>query len=344
MNTPCRCSARGWTLATLVLVYELTRRLTRQPTALFAVALLACTEPFITAGVSNRIDLPMVFFSLLAAAPVFLCPSPVGKRGRLSLVISVVALLCAVAIKGPFGGVLFASAVIARAVSDREWRWLAFGACGGLIAVLPIALFLHGSDDWWRGYVETQLLASARGTRTDGSANPLFPLIAIASHCWPLLALVPFGLTRVPRPVLTSAALSIVVLMIPGRRLWQHTLIVWPVLAVIAGVGAERLPRALIIAVTIGGLMSIGVVPRGRARSCLEFREQISGPVSVVASADGAHWREIAVLAAELRVEPALVSVVPAGGTVILPDRVEVPEGFTTSGNARGWTLIRAER
>lgn len=72
-----------------------------------------------------------------------------------------------------------AAIALARGVLER-WPVVLLGAAVvGVVAVAGPALFLFQSwragGDWYRGYFETQLVASPVGAWTDGSPSALEP-------------------------------------------------------------------------------------------------------------------------------------------------------------------------
>ncbi|MFZ5440172.1 MAG: ArnT family glycosyltransferase [Myxococcota bacterium] len=345
-----------WTLLTIALLMELGRRLFSEELGVLAGFLLATTHQFIVTGALHRLDPPLVFFSLLSVVPLL-----GGAATWRSFALTALAMGAAVAIKGPFGLVLPAAATVARALSDeRRLTWLAFGAGAGLLAVLPVTLFLgFASADWWTGYVEAQLLASASGARTDGTSAPWFPLIAIGSHFWPWLLLVPFALRRPDAPrrrALIWLGLSVLALALPGRKLWHHVLLVFPALALVAAsaVPLERLSlrarRLAALAIAAGALVTMALVSGGRAVSCREFREDLAlhpRGTRVLVVAAGSPWREIGVLAGELELRPWLEGTVeqaPADVRLAIVSEERAPaSGWHEVRRARGWVLLERD-
>jgi 4-amino-4-deoxy-L-arabinose transferase-like glycosyltransferase len=195
--------------------------------------ILAVTETFFLYGGRPRLDPPLVLFATAAAWPA-LQEKP-GLRGWL-----LAAALAAVAalVKGPFGLTPLAAAAAARAVVDRSWRHLAFGALATLAAALPAAAFLLFSDpSWWAGYVRVQLVASATGARADGYVSHWGALRSIVGRFWPGLPFVLLACVRRDRPHLLMlwCAFFLAELSIPLRTVWNHELVAYPALALLAG-------------------------------------------------------------------------------------------------------------
>ncbi len=349
----------AWTLLTIALVVELGKRLGSIPLGLLGGFLLATTNQFIVTGALHRLDPPLLFFSLLSAAPLLVAPR---TRGAFVLTVTAGALACL--IKGPFGLVLPVAAAIARAVQERDRKWLLVGALACVFAAVPVTAFLlTASPDWRSGYVDAQLLASARGSRTDGNASPWFPFVSVGNFFWPWLPLVALGIwrawgDRTARLVLTWAALALLFLALPSRKLWHHTLLVFPALSLVAATGVPLARMHGLVLQIVVALVSIGTVvvlafnPHSRAVSCLEFAERLQSlpPDSVVlvtATSQGAQWREIAILAKELRLRPWLVDSVaaaPLEAKAALVAEPLVPADDTSwheVGRARGWVLLQ---
>lgn len=345
----------AWTLGAIALLMKLGRRLFTPTIGVLAGFVLTTTHQFIVAGALHRLDPPLLFFSLLSVLPLLTAP-PSARSFALSAAASAIA----VAIKGPFGLVLPAAATVARALTERRASWLVFGAATGLVALVPAGLFLAtAGDDWWTGYVQAQLLASASGARSDGTGNPLFPWVAIGAHFWPWLVALPLALRPKHEPwrrALLWVLVAVVVLMLPGRKLSHHVLLVFPGLSLLVAVAlpVERLSaRAARLAmglIAVAALAAVAFVPQGRAVSCSDFgavlAQQPSGTRVLVVSS-GSPWREVGVLAAELRLRPWLESSVDAAPAdvllaVVSEDRAPT-SGWRTVGRARGWLLLQRE-
>src|SRR5262249_45128358 len=130
-----------------------------------------------------------------------------------------------------------------------------------LLAVIPAALFvwidhIAGNGSWLEGYGRSQLLASATGSRADGSSNAFYPLLSIAGRFWPGLPFVALGFFRAARPAtsdskeriaatrliaLFNILLLLELVLLPGRKWWNHALIAYPALALLGGAGAGAL-------------------------------------------------------------------------------------------------------
>lgn len=358
-----------WTLLTVALVMELGRRLDGEALGLLAGLLLATTEQFVFFGALHRLDPPLVFFALLAAAPLL-----VARRGSAALALTVLAGAAAIAIKGPFGAVPLVAAAGARALVERDLRWLLWGALGTLLAAVPVGLFLvvdrAQGGDWWSGYVEGQLLASATGLRVDGAGGWWTPLAAVGSRFWPWLPLLGAGLwaakmNRTARLVALWVGAGFIILLLPQRKWWHHALVLFPALSLVAAVGVVdpvrrwlSTPRGLmqgrfaLVVVGCGALLASWAPfwPRGRAVACTEFQAAFAAqPPGTVVLVSSQSWREIATLAQEFRVVPQMIDALPRSQEEAGPARlaliteamVPVDSGpWRELGRARGWRLL----
>lgn len=361
-----------WTLVTVALVLELGRRLDGEVLGLLAGLILGTTEQFLFFGARHRLDPPLVFFALLAAAPLL-----VGKRGLGTLVLAAVAGAFACAIKGPFGAVPLVAAACARAVVDRDFRWLLWGALGTLLALLPVTLFLlvdrSRGGDWWSGYVEAQLFASATGARADGASGWWTPLAAVGSRFWPWLPLLIPGLwaakaNRNARLLAVWLAAGLIILLLPQRKWWHHVLVLFPALSLLAAVGVvdpvrrwwatpstRARVRAALLAVAIGSLLVswVALWPRGRAVACTDFQGAFAAqPKGTVVLVSSQAWREIATLASEHRLVPWMVDALPlapgeglegSAHLALIADGVMPANAgpWRELGRARGWRLLQ---
>lgn len=238
-----------FTLTTIGLVGWAASRLLSARAAVVAMLVLALTETFIVYGGRPRLDPLLVMLSFGAALP-FAQRIPT-RRG---LALASCAAAAAVLVKGPFGLVALIAASAARALVTRSFRGLWLGALAAIISVLPLGAFLlwdrtAAGGTWWTGYVENQVLASAAGARTDGATHVLFPLATIAGRFWPGLPLVLVGVIvaitgRGPRVTASRvialwSVLTIAALCVPSRKIWNHALVAYPTLALLAAAGAE---------------------------------------------------------------------------------------------------------
>jgi 4-amino-4-deoxy-L-arabinose transferase-like glycosyltransferase len=250
--------------------------------------ILGTTEAFFFQTSYPTLDPLLILLALGATIPVLTAP----LRPRDWWLAGALAG-AAIAVKGPFGALPFAGAVFARAVVDRRWRTLLIGGAVLLLAAAPLAAFLYAHADWWQGYAVDQVFGSLTGVRRDGDSHPLFALRAIAGRFWPWLPLLipalivamrwPRGLerrlsggTRACRLLLLATAVVIVGLSIPQRKLWHHTLLVYPFLSILAaqGIGPlvsryffnpERVRRA-VLGLGVVLLVCIGSIALGLGR------------------------------------------------------------------------------
>lgn len=389
MALAVRCFGEGvlpvlgllWSLATLVLVGWLGWRLLDRWSAVCAVLILGLTETFFVYGARARLDPPLLFFSTAAAAVVLNRP---GEMRSWLLGAAIGAVSCL--IKGPFGLLPLAAAAAACALVARSPRPLLLGAFAALLAATPAALFvwidhIAGDGSWWEGYGRTQLLASAFGGRTDGSTNPFYPLISIAGRFWPGLPFVVLGLFRAVRPArsdskeritatrliaLFSTLLVLALVLLPGRKWWNHSLIAYPALALLAGAGAgaflPRFNRALAALVALAaiawGMSLAGFGAKLLPKPCVvstEFAAPLSEAVAhepILVISSPTNWRMIASLAAERDFFPQPAeSFGPAeqngspGRFALLQEKLLRPGNrlWREVARARGWVLLRRQ-
>jgi 4-amino-4-deoxy-L-arabinose transferase-like glycosyltransferase len=378
-----------FTLSALALVGWLGRRLGGWSMATVAILVLGTNESFTIYGGRPRLDPLLLLLVTASLAPVLAFP-PAARRWLLGALFAALAAL----VKGPFGLLPFLAAGLAVAWEHRSPRWLASALGLGLLSALPVTGFLlfdraFGGGTWWKGYVDVQLLASAMGERSDGLEPPWFPFLTIAGRFWPGLPLVALGLARaaswpksldvalpptplVARRLALCAALILLGLAIPERKVWHHALVAYPVLALLAGAGAAPLlhrwlldareRRTALAAVAALAALAVGFVALGIGKAvwkpgvqASEFSAALDGlpagaPVLVVS--DPTNWRMVAALAAERRLEPWLQKRLEAGAAHgarlgLMQQRLFVagppPEPWQKAAEARGWVLLRRD-
>jgi 4-amino-4-deoxy-L-arabinose transferase-like glycosyltransferase len=375
-----------FTLATLLLVAWVGRRLGGWTTAAVSLLVLGTNESFIIFGGRARLDPLLLLLVVASVAPLLAWP-PSPRRWLLAALCAAAAAL----VKGPFGLVPLLAAGLAVAFELRSLRWLLAALAVTGLAALPVAAFLlgdwaWGTGSWWRGYLLSQLLASATGGRT---VQPLwFPFATVAGRFWPGLPLVALGVARAagwpkgtdaeaptPRVARRLALYCLLVLLglaLPERKVWHHALVAYPGLALLAGVGATPFLRRLlkspgrrrtalgllgVLALAAVGFLAVG----GGAWAWRpdvhadEFRQAFDGlspgePVLVVS--EPPHWRIVASLAAERRLEPwmesRLVSGADHGARLALVEAhllppAPLPPPWYPVASARGWVLLRRE-
>jgi 4-amino-4-deoxy-L-arabinose transferase-like glycosyltransferase len=379
-----------WTLATVALVGWLGTRLFGARAGLVAMLVLATTETFFIYGGRPRLDPLLVLLTTLSAAPLLL-----GRRSLGAFLVVAGAGAAAALVKGPFGLLPMVAAGAARALVTRELRPVAQAAVATLLAALPVTGFLlwdhlSGTGTWWDGYVREQLLASATGARVDGKLAFWYPFRTVGGRFWPGLPLVLLGAwlalrsirpgrrdTPVTLPdetaVRTVALFSLLVLLglcVPARKVWNHALVAYPGLALLAGAGAmlliERfLPGArrqrtavvtlvaLAVATSVASAMGVGrlLLPKPCVASS-DFASELDklppgSPIAVVAA--NPSWRLIASLAAERRLAAApathLEEASSLGARMALAEEAlltmePAPDGWRKLQQARGWILL----
>jgi len=310
---------------------------------LAAALVLAATETFFLYGGRPRLDPPLILFATLAAVLVL--------RPRPHWVLATVAASLGALVKGPFGIAPFACAVVARAISERSTRTFLLGAAGTLLALAPAALFVWLADPSWRDrYLHAQVLASATGARSDGSTAWWAALASVGGRFWPGL---PFALLaafrRRDRTLALTCALLLVALSLPVRKVWNHELVAYPLLALLAGEWlaphVQRWSRFLpVLAAVALAFAASGLGSRLLPPPCVasrEFAEMLpeAGTRVLVVSASP-EWRTLAGLAAEQRLDPWPADRLEGDARFAL-----VREELFTAGpwravsRARGWVL-----
>jgi 4-amino-4-deoxy-L-arabinose transferase-like glycosyltransferase len=378
-----------FTLGTLLVVGWVGRRLGGWATATVAILVLGTTESFIIYGGRPRLDPLLLLLVAASLAPVLAWP-PDRRRWLLGALFAAGAALVKGPFGlVPF---LAAGMVLAWEQRSTRWFARALGFTGLAAAPVVLFLGadrLWGSGNWWNGYVVAQVLASATGGRFDGLEPPWFPLATIATRFWPGLPLVALGLGRAagwprmldpqepptPRVARRLALFSLLVLTglaIPERKVWHHALVAYPGLALLAAVGTAPVlrrwvsspgrRRAALATLAALAALAVGFVAVGGGarvwKRCVhadefsaEFDRLRPGePVLVVS--EPPHWRIVAGLAAERRLEPWMENHLAPGldhgarlalveGHLLPPAPLRAPWRWV--GAARGWVLLRRE-
>jgi 4-amino-4-deoxy-L-arabinose transferase-like glycosyltransferase len=366
-----------FTLATLMLVLRLGRRLGGEAVAVPAVLVLVATDSFLLIGGRSRLD-PLLFLLTTASLLPVLSDTPTARHWAVGATFAALGTL----VKGPFGLIPFAAGTAAVALERRSWQWLLAGAGLTLAAALPLGGFLlyqrlAGDRSWWSLYVEAQLLASALGERTRGNRPPWYPLGSLAGRFWPGLPLVFLGLWPVLRRRATPAqtrlavttVLVLVALMLPHRKVWNHGLIAYPLLGLLAGFGvapwvrriARQRPelrpwglRTLGILAAVAWAFSLLGAGRWFFQPCLVANEfapalgRLAPHDRVAVLAQLEPWGMISIVATETPLDPEPAtqpdwSVVTGPRAMLVRDDTPVgppPSPWHVEGVARGWTLL----
>jgi hypothetical protein len=265
------CAA--FSLGTLLLTGSVARRSAGTWAGVTAMLVLAFPDGFFIRGGHPFLEPLLLLLATGSAVPPLLGV----PRARDWLVCGLLAA-GACAVKGPFGLLPFAGATVARALVERSGKVLVLGTLVGLVATVPTVLFLVTHPEWWEGYVRHQVLASATGERLDGQNAWYLPFRTLGSRFWPGLpllaaggvlalgrparafrALLPEGtpdearVLRSARVLLLASLFVLTALCIPGRKVWNHSLVAFPLLAMLTGVG-------------LGPWLEARLAPPGRAR------------------------------------------------------------------------------
>lgn len=339
------------TLLVLVVVAWLAQRLSGGLAAATAFLVLATTESIFVLGATARLDGLLMLLATLSVVPLLVDGFP--------LWLGILAAALATLVKGPFGLVAFACVSAAQAVLDRSWAPLARGIAGTVLAALPLAAFLALEPAWWAGYGKAQLLASAVGSRPDGMTAFWAPLYFIAGRFWPGLPLLLIGFalarSRNEKLVALSSGLMIVCLMLPQRKVWNHSLVAFSLLAVLSGMAVQKLARfrlrtverciatasaVVLVALALGTgrwLWKPRCIAAGPLHSELA-RIPPGTPIAVVS--DVPSWLTIGSLAAELQLAPAPVQNLSDDFTWAIAKDTPVAPNWHNLTTASGWILL----
>ena len=308
-----------------------------------ALALGTC-ESIWQYGGRVLLEPPLLLLTTLSVGAVL---RPVPRWGLAALFAAL-----AVLVKGPFG--LLPLACVAAALGPRAWLRCAI-AC--VAAAVPLALFLWTHPSWEQGYLRDQLVASATGARLDGVLAWWFPLAVIAGRFWPGLPFAFWGARR-NRVLAIACALGAALLCVPQRKWGNHAYVLFPLLAILAGVGAarllERVPRKLEI-LSAATALAWALCLAGAGRLVLQppcvvaalapqlSRLPRSSPVLVVSPR--VEWMLIGELAEENDLVPWPESQLPDESRLahhaLVPRGTAVPEPWREIGSAAGWSLLQ---
>ena len=293
--------------------------------------------------------------------------------------------------KGPFGLLPLPCAAIAAAIVYRQPARAWQGALATAFAAFPLAAFLladkqFGSGSWWDGYAIGQLFASASGRRTDGNLGLWYPFATVAGRFWPGLPVAILGAVRAFRAkpgtdeakgptrlfAIQSAAL-LLALCLPQRKWWNHELIAFPALALLAGAGAAphferwlengpRRERAVTVVLACATVLAMGASLAGLGKLLLQppcvTSLELSAPLdrlppgsAVLVVSPAIEWSTFANLAAERKLIPwpetALPETARSTGTgpesatlAVAVAGTAVRPPWSKVAQARGWEIL----
>jgi hypothetical protein len=333
-----------------------------------ALALGTC-ESIWQYGGRLLLDPPLLLFATSAAAMV-LVPKP---RWRSAAALAALGVL----VKGPFGIAPLTACVCARAAVDRSPKLLVRGTVAILGALVPAAAFLladrfGAAGSWWNGYLRANVLASATGARADGVMHWWFPIVLVAGRFWPGLPGLLFSLARlrdlVVRRLAISSLLGVAMLCLPERKWGNHAYVMFPLLAITAGVAIapliERLVStvrqsrmivafaALVVVCWTVCLLGFGrVVLQPPCVVSVEFKPylQIRPPNSnIIVAAPMPPMLLIGELASERHLIPSVYQALPdspgAPDQAIVQEGTDVRTAWHEIARARGWVLLSRDR
>ncbi len=376
-----------FSVVVVLLAGLLARRFAGGWAGVVALVALGTTEKFFHYAGYPLLDPLLAALSTASAAAVLL-----GRPGARRWLLAGLLAAGATAVKGPFGLVALCAAAVARAVVDRSWRTLVAGIFTALVAALPVAIFLAVRADWLEGYFVRQVVDSTTGARSDGRLDRLYAFKTVAGRFWPWLPLlVPSVVVALDRPrawaqrlaatsetrracqLLWLAVLAaLLALSVPVRKIWHHTLLVYPFLAALCGIGVgpwlERLlappSRARQAVVAAGALAAAAAiaVAAGIDRlvmypPCAMYAafdaelSRIPPGTNVLVVSPRAEFDIMSCMAAERRLVPWQTSLdaptridptFPRAPVAVVDERLwrEV-SGFSEVARGRGWFLAR---
>jgi hypothetical protein len=193
----------------------------------------------------------------------------------------------------------------------------------------------------------------------DGSPSALEPWLTLGRRFWPWLPLSLWALWQTRRrPELRVLAGSIVLMLLalglPGRKVWNHALLVFPFLSLWLARSLETsrfealsrpAARALAVVTALG--LVVVLLARPRLGTCVLSPEAVAysrahepEALAVVKPREGSPWKPIAVLAGEYGTVPRLVASLEeaavSSSTAVLT-RDDAP-GWSC-GDSKGWRL-----
>ena len=372
-----------FSLVTLALVGLLAHRLMGAWAALASMFVLGTSQYFFFQTSYPTLDPLLLLLTTASVLPLF-----TGEGTRSDWLRASLLAALAVAVKGPFGLLPLAGVLGARVLVDRSWRHLGWGVISCVLAVAPVALFLAARPDWREGYGVGQLLASATGARTDGRAGLGLAFTFVGERFWPWLPLLAVGVIAATgqrtlltwlgpldaderrhfvnacRKLAVACALVLFGLSLPQRKIWHHTLVLYPLLSVSIGVAvAPRLAawfgsaagsRRLVIGLSVIALLAVAAVAGGvdrllMARPCVldtdfstELRLLHAGQ-SVPVIPERPEWDMLSALAFEQDVSPVHASTWEGieAPVALATDESwrDVPPQWSALKQARGWVF-----
>ena len=354
------------TLATVWVTARIASRIAGAWAGVGAALALGTCESIWQYGGRLLLEPPLLLFAT-AAVGAALLPRPSWGRAALFSALAVLT-------KGPFGLLPFACVVVARAWTDRSWRYLVGGALAGMAAMAPAIAFLlvdrwAGAGTWWSGYVGDRLFGWATGSTAAGLAMRWFPLRVIAGRFWPGLLAAAYGLWRARkdprlRPVAIACVLAPLLLCVPARNWGNHTYVVFPLLAILSGAavgpalerwltpGRERAAViGLALVATAAWVLSLAGMGRLVLQPpCVVSREfapelaSVAPGTAVPVISSSMQWLIIGELAAERRLVPVPSPVLPSSGAARVAfarDGEQIAGPWRVVAAARGWVLVR---
>ncbi len=354
------------TVATVWLVARIASTIAGGWAGVVAALVLGTCESIWQYGGRLLLEPPLLLFATAAAGAALL---PRARWGAATLFGALAVLT-----KGPFGLLPLMCVAFGRGLSERSWQSPVRGACAGLAASVPAAAFLVldrwiGAGTWWSGYFEHRLMGWASGATPEGLAFQWFPVRVIAGRFWPGLPLTIYGLWQARRdrrlqPLAIACVVGALLLCIPGKKWGNHTYVLFPLLAIVAGgaVGPlvdRQLSPALqrpVLASLAGATMFTWVLSLlGAGRFVLqppcvvsrEFAAELTlvppgSRISVVAP--NVEWLLLGELASERRLVPITSPELPAPGgprIAIIREGARITAPWSERVEARGWTLVR---
>ncbi|HET9450314.1 MAG TPA: hypothetical protein VFO83_05505, partial [Aggregicoccus sp.] len=164
-----------------------------------------------------------------------------------------------------------------------------------------------------------------------------------------------------------GCALLLAALCLPSRKVWNHALVAYPLLALLAGAGAgpvlarlrrdarrERWARTGLCAAALlaAGAAALGAgrllqaTPCVASRELAPFLEPLAPGTALSVVSRRPAWGLVASLAAERRLAPSPRATLEEGAALALAEEALVgssPPGWRLRARARGWLLLERD-
>jgi len=270
------------------------------------LVLWACTDSWMRVIGEPRLEAP--YLALQSLAVLLATRATVGR-------LLLAGILCGLGVifRGPVALALLP--IVWLALSEKRAALVAMYLIGfaGVVAMLFVLADRAGALENITRYWDLQVLASLRGSRTDGEGSHLGPLKGLLMTCWPAMALIP--LLLVPRfragARLSFFALTalfyLVGLSLGARHVPNHMWPAYPALLTLAAVPGSRLlawmPRLRGLPY-VAAIVAVVLALTKTSASCdiaAIDRATVCNPVFVDMAGGDKQWQRIQVVAHHLQ-------------------------------------------